>query len=1316
MTSYPDEIDAALADIVASVADRLGDSRVMMALFDDSGVRLFPEAGSGHAAWPVAAGERVRMLLAERPVTTAEEAGLASLSGWSLFAMRHRRDRRLHGALCVGASLDEAARQAVLRFARMATEVLASGHRLLVLKDEADHRRRMLDGAIDDAIITFDLQGHITGWNMGAQHVLGWPAAEILGRRIDTIFVSEDVASGRPHHEMKQARETGRASDERWHRRKDGSRFWASGEMLRLEDDDGRQIGYIKLLRDRTQLRKTRLELGESRQQVTDALRTGLLGFFSWDGERRLLHGDAHCAGLLGISADVLEAGVSWEMIAARVPPESTYGGREIDAWLGDTPERAIALRQPDDSVRYLLWEGHKRDGGYGGLVVDVTAALKAQEALRVSEAFMHRMLASSNDVIQLHDLKGYLTFISEGGLRAMELETPTPLLNRDWTSLWRGEAGQRAAAQALAAAQAGQVGRFSAYAETGKGNARFWEVVVTPILGKDGHPERLLSVARDQTLTNQAIERMDIALDAGAILGTWRYDPVRDEITGDARMAQVLRISPARLETGVPLGMFYERIAASDIDMIHRALMQAREHSEAFRVEFRVHEPGGGWRWIEASGRRNHVMGDLSPMVCGILLDIEARKRETARQEALVSFGDGLRALDDIDEMLRLCGAVLGRVLKADQAGFGDVDDVRELVTVQADWRAHAIQRSVVGLHAFSAYGQYVDALKRGEVVAVDDIESDGRIVDTAPQLRALGIRAFMNVPLIDAGRLIAIVFVHFPRVYHWTEGDSAFAQAVADRTWAAIRQTRAQVALRRINETLEEQVARRTRERDNIWSITGDLLAVFDRLGCLRRINPSWRHALGYTPEELLGRAFETLVHPDDIEAAAQAMRRLRAAQPVRQLDLRLRHRDGTWRMYNWSGVPQGAEIYSIGRDVTDRIELEEQLRQAQKMEAVGQLTGGLAHDFNNLLSGIGGGLELLSRRIAQGRTDGLMRYIASAQNAAGRAAALTHRLLAFSRRQMLDPRPTDVNTQIEGMIDLIRGTIGPSVTLDVRLQPGLRRTLVDPNQLENTLLNLCINARDAMPDGGCLSITTTNCDLRGTEARDRDLMPGPYLVLSVSDTGVGMAPEILARAFDPFFTTKPLGQGTGLGLSMIYGFARQSGGRVDIESRIGQGTTVRLMLPKYLPVEAVSETSPSQEAVADDLATVGALDVLLVDDEPTVRLVARETLQEMGFTVHEAADGLSALAILQDRDRTLDFLVTDVGLPGGMNGRQLADAARVVRPGLRTLFITGYAEQAVFADRVLEDNMRVLVKPFTMDALRSQVRLLLQPEASD
>nr|WP_284700950.1 ATP-binding protein [Robbsia betulipollinis] len=516
----------------------------------------------------------------------------------------------------------------------------------------------------------------------------------------------------------------------------------------------------------------------------------------------------------------------------------------------------------------------------------------------------------------------------------------------------------------------------------------------------------------------------------------------------------------------------------------------------------------------------------------------------------------------------------------------------------------------------------------------------------------------------------------------------------------------------MRHINETLEARVTQRTQERDGIWNASRDLLGVTDAEGRWLSVNPAWKKLLCWNITEIVGRTSEWMEHPDDRQRTRLELGRLFSGEPATDYQNRFRTRDGSYRVFSWSAVPVEGKFYCSARDITeqqaaaeDLARTQEALRQSQKMEAVGQLTGGLAHDFNNLLTGITGSLQLLGTRVAQGRYQDVDRYIDAAQGAAKRAAALTHRLLAFSRQQTLDPRPTDVALLVADMTELIEHTAGPAIAVRVTAADALWPTLVDPNQLENALLNLCINARDAMPDGGELHIETQNLALDNRALCERDLPPGQYLVINVSDTGTGMSPEIIAKAFDPFFTTKPIGQGTGLGLSMIYGFARQSGGQVRIHSHEGLGTTVRLYLPRYL---GIVDAEPVFDTVTAPRARQGET-VLVVDDEPTIRMLVTEVLEELGYAAIEASDGASGLNILRSNAR-IDLLVTDVGLPGGMNGRQMADMARVGRPDLKVLFITGYAESVVIGNGNLPPQMHVVTKPFLMEALASRIKELI------
>ncbi|MCI1011316.1 PAS domain-containing protein [Pseudomonas oryzihabitans] len=924
--------------------------------------------------------------------------------------------------------------------------------------------RAVLESTTQVAIVVSDREGRITDWNPGAEQVMGWTAADMIGQDASRFFTPEDRANYRAEYEMAKVLRDGSALDERWHLRQDGQRFWASGEMLALTDDDDQPLGFVKILRDRTVEHMAGLALKETQERYRLVAEATNDAIWDWDfSTGQVLWNEAlHTA--YGHVLRQEDSTADWwleqihpdDRLRIRTSIHAVIDGDGL-VWTDE-----YRFQRADGSYALVFDRGRVIRDSYGrplrmiGAMLDMSQLQTAETALRKSEerfraiietigsafAIVQVKFDADDKPIDYRFLEANPAFERQAGvnLRGKWVTEFAPNLEQFWFDTYGH------------VAKTGEPATFENYANTferwfdvravrvGDPDERQIAILFSDVTERRNAEERLRV---SEALARENIERVQLALSAGAIIGTWHWDLPTDRFTVDEAFATVFGLDPQLGREGLSLAQVVTNVHPDDKEGLARAIEVVIAQAGSFAHQYRVRRADGHYYWIEANGRVDHAADGTPLRFPGVLIDVEER-----------------RAIE--------------------------------------------------------------------------------------------------------------------------AERDKALA------------------ALRTLNDTLEVRVAERS------------------------------------------------------------------------------------------------AEL----------MQAEEKLRQAQKMEAVGQLTGGLAHDFNNLLAGISGALELMETRIAQGRLRELDRYLVAAQGAAKRAAALTHRLLAFSRRQTLAPRPVDVNQLIDGLTDLIQRTVGPSIQVETVGAAGLWPALVDPSQLENSLLNLCINARDAMPDGGRITIETANRWMDRETARAQDLPEGQYLSLCVTDTGVGIPPEVAARVFEPFFTTKPIGQGTGLGLSMIYGFARQSGGQVRLYSEVGQGTTLCIYLPRYLG------EAPADEDLATRLDMAGSAQgetVLIVDDEPTVRMLVVDILEDLGYAVIEAADSLTGLKILQS-DVHLDLLITDVGLPGGMNGRQMADAGRQSRPGLKTLFITGYAENAAIGNGHLDPGMEILTKPFAVDTLAARVREMM------
>ena len=664
------------------------------------------------------------------------------------------------------------------------------------------------------------------------------------------------------------------------------------------------------------------------------------------------------------------------------------------------------------------------------------------------------------------------------------------------------------------------------------------------------------------QAFAVDAAERLQLALDAGAIIGTWVWDVANDCVTADERFSRSFGLPAERCLAGIPIAEAFVSIHGDDRERVSQAIDQALARGGPFRCEYRVRQEDGYYRWVEASGRVEMDGQGRAVRFPGILMDIESRRDAQAERDRMSAL---LRTFTE---------AVPGVVYAKDRDG-------RMLV---ANHGATQLIGKPPQFYIGKTDLEFLeDKAQARQIMETDQrIMAGGKTVQVEEQVDmpdgSAACWLSVKAPLFnDAGEVIGLI------------GSSIDVTA----------RKQAEAELRELNQTLETRISEAIAERENA-------------------------------------------------EAA---------------------------------------------------------LRQAQKMEAVGQLTGGIAHDFNNLLAGIAGSLDLMRLRLKQGRTEDLERYLAVAHGATQRAASLTHRLLAFARRQTLIPEPTDVNALIDGMEELIRRTVGPSVAINVERGTSHSTCLVDPTQLENALLNLCINARDALVGGGHITISTVEHSFAEQPPADGELAAGRYLTVCVADDGVGMDSATLGKVFEPFFTTKPVGAGTGLGLSMVYGFAKQSGGRVRIASQPGQGTRVYLDLPSHSqPCTPAAQTPASSETAKPAPGTT----VLVVDDEASVRLFVSEALNELGYVVIEAADSLAGLQLLRS-DTRIDLLITDIGLPGGVDGRKMAHAGCSARPSLPVLFMTGYAEPQPADACILPGPTAVLTKPFSLEGLLGGIKKL-------
>ena len=759
------------------------------------------------------------------------------------------------------------------------------------------------------------------------------------------------------------------------------------------------------------------------------------------------------------------------------------------------------------------------------------------------------------------------------------------------------------------------------------------------------------------------------------------RPEPCCPRVVSDARFAQLYGVDPKEAKRGAPIAYFFDGIHPDDRSRVEAAVATALGSGDLFSEEYRLCVSGEKERWVLAEGRCERDLDGRPVRFPGVSFDISDRKATELR----------LRELNaDLERRVAERTMAIGRSWQFNpdllcvmdtQGNFTAANPAFEktLGWTAADVTSTSFPSFVFPDDLAATYVAWTDMVERG----LPALRFENRWRTKSGGLRWI---SWVGVPEDDQMYCIG------RDVTEQREHAQILAKRTAERDVLATIVETTDVFILVIDPEYRLLAVNKA-NADEFERVSGKRPSVGDSLIDLLQDMPEQRdHAIGLWRRALAGESFSVVAEYDDV------------AGNKRSYDIKfevLRDADG---------AQTGA--FSTSTEITVRLNEQraladamEALRQSQKMEAVGQLTGGIAHDFNNLLAAISGSLQVMRLRIGQGKLEGNERYIEMGERSVRRAATLTHRLLAFSRRQTLDPRPVAVQRLVEGMTELIDGTVGPSVQVRAQFGLGVWTILVDPSQLENALLNLCINARDAMPSGGKLTLMASNEKVDPRLAATLDLPPGEYLKLCVIDTGIGMSPTVSARVFEPFYTTKPVGQGTGLGLSMVFGFVRQSGGQIQIETAEGAGTTMAM----YLPRHSGDGEADDMRAGPSSLRSGTGETILLIEDEETLRQLLREVLSEAGYTVLTAEDGPTGLRLLQGHG-AVDLLLTDVGLPGGLNGRQVADAARLVRAGLKVLFITGYADRVAVGNGLMAEQMEIITKPFDISALTEKVRQML------
>ncbi|MET3722836.1 GAF domain-containing protein [Sphingomonas trueperi] len=1176
----------------------------------------------------------------------------------------------------------------VLVIAVETTQHVAAEQRV---RESEGRYRQIVEGAEDVAIATVDEHGHVTSWNTGAQRITGFDEEDILGKSGAAIFTPEDRLAGAPDHELNRAQADGRSLNERWHVRKDGSRFWGSGLTMRLDQPGG---GYLKIFRDRTAEHAAEARLRRRSEQLQELAETAYAVARAPTLEATLDEITRAARTIVGAHQAVvsLTQDDDWSQVIPYLDLSEKYAewrgyatpadGSGIYALVCET-NRPVRLTQAE-LERHPRWrafgahaEEHPpmrgwlavplvgRDGRNLGLI-QLSDKEDGSEFDENDEAITVQLARQAADIIERGRTQAALAAevaalgrLQEVSTRLIRDESPQSVYDAILTAATDLMGSEHASIQML-----NPSGDLDLLAHRGydSRSAAYWQTVRATSGSTCG-----LALMSGQRVIVHDVEDSGLAAESGD-LQSYRWSGIR-----------AVQTTPLLSRSGKPLGMLSTH-----------------------------------WKRPHTPSERDLKLFDVLARQAADGIErvtAQAELRESqARQTFLLSLSDMLRTLKSPVEIASAAAQQI-----AEQYGLSRVfyaEFFGSLMKVERDYTRGV--DSIVGEHELAAFGEpLLRAYHESPVVRIDDVRTDPRLGDDARAgLLARQVGAYLDVVLFEDEQWVSVLAMQSPTPRSWSPAEEELFREIGQRVKTAIERAAAEDRLRELNETLERRVAEALAERKLLADLvegTDAFVQVVDHdyrwLAINRAATDEFERIYGVRPK-VGDSMLDVLAGRPEHQAALQPVweRALAGEEFTEVAEFGDPSRDR--RFYEMkhnllkdaNGVQIGA--YQFAYDVTERIaeqqrlaEAEEALRQSQKMEAMGQLTGGVAHDFNNLLTPIVGSLDMLQRRGIGNERE--QRLIAGAVQSAERAKTLVQRLLAFARRQPLQPVAVDVAKLVHGMGDLVSSTSGPQIEVVLQVADDLPAAKADPNQLEMALLNLAVNARDAMPKGGVLRISAA-VEKVGRGHRS-GLKLGTYVKLSVADTGAGMDEATLARAIEPFFSTKGVGKGTGLGLSMVHGLASQLGGALTIQSEPDRGTTIELWLPQSAKIPQASEQSGDHSLVPMVRGVA-----LLVDDEELVRMSTADMLTEMGYAVVEAASGEEAMRMLE-KGVTFDLLLTDHLMPG-ITGTDLARMVQAARPDVPVLLVSGYAE----AEGVDPDLPR-LIKPFRKDELASSLAQL-------